>query len=71
MLRLSSSLAPSSSRRAETSHPSDVRHASPGDVLVLKGAGQPFQRGAVQRSPPIEVSGAVRVVLTISTLEAP
>lgn len=49
----------------------DVRRANPGDVLVLKGAGQSSRRGAVHRSPPIEASGAVRVVLAVSTLDAP
>lgn len=50
---------------------SAVRRASPGDVLVLKGARQPSRRGTVHRSPPLEASGAVRVVLAISTLDAP
>jgi len=53
--------------RATVPDPRDVRHANPGDVVVLKGeryrgnAGN----GAVHRSPPIEASGKRRLVLTL------
>lgn len=46
-----------------------VRHASAGDVLLMKGARHPSQLGAVHRSPPIESTGQVRVVLVASTVD--
>jgi Protein of unknown function (DUF1826) len=48
---------------------SAVRHAVPGEVLVMKGARHPNRRGAVHRSPPIEGTGRVRVVLIASTVD--
>jgi hypothetical protein len=46
---------------------SAVRQAVPGEVVVMKGARHPNQLGAVHRSPPIECSGHVRVVLIATT----
>jgi Protein of unknown function (DUF1826) len=48
---------------------SAVRHAAPGEVIVMKGARHPNRRGAVHRSPPIESTGQVRVVLIASTVD--
>jgi hypothetical protein len=48
---------------------SAIRHAVPGEVLVMKGALHPSHRGAVHRSPPIEGTGRVRVVLIASTVD--
>lgn len=45
-----------------------IRHARPGEVLVMKGALFPGQHGAVHRSPPIEGTGRVRIVLIASTV---
>jgi len=41
----------------------------PGEVIVMKGALHPNHRGAVHRSPPIEGTGRVRVVLIASTVD--
>lgn len=49
--------------------PQEIRHAAPGEVLVMKGARHPTGRGAVHRSPPIQGTGKLRVVLIASTLE--
>jgi len=49
--------------------PSAIRHAVPGEVLVMKGGRHPDRRGAVHRSPPIEGTGRVRVVLAVSTID--
>lgn len=49
--------------------PSAIRHAVPGEVIVMKGARHPGRRGAVHRSPPIEGTGRVRVVLIASTVD--
>ena len=49
--------------------PSAVRHAVPGEVIVMKGARHPNHRGAVHRSPPIEGTGRTRVVLIASTVD--
>ena len=46
-----------------------VRHAVAGEVLVMKGGRHPSSRGAVHRSPPIEASGRIRVVLIASTVD--
>ena len=46
-----------------------IRHALPGEVIVMKGALHPDHRGAVHRSPPIEGTGRVRVVLIASTVD--
>jgi hypothetical protein len=48
---------------------SAIRHAVPGEVIVMKGALHPGHRGAVHRSPPIEGTDRVRVVLIASTVE--
>jgi hypothetical protein len=48
---------------------SAIRHAVPGEVIVMKGALHPNRRGAVHRSPPIEGTGRVRVVLIASTVD--
>jgi hypothetical protein len=48
---------------------SAIRHASPGEVLVMQGGLHPNRRGAVHRSPPIEGTGDVRVVLIASTVD--
>jgi hypothetical protein len=50
---------------------SAVRHAVPGEVIVMKGALLPNRAGAVHRSPPIEGTGRVRVVLIASTVDGP
>jgi hypothetical protein len=50
---------------------SAIRHAVPGEVIVMKGARHPNHRGAVHRSPPIEGTGRVRVVLIASTVDGP
>lgn len=49
--------------------PAAVRHAAPGDLLVMKGARHEHGRGAVHRSPPVEHLGALRVVLAVSPME--
>lgn len=46
-----------------------VRRAAAGDVLVMKGSRHEHGRGAVHRSPPIEGTNRVRVVLIASTVE--
>lgn len=48
---------------------SAIRHAVPGEVIVMKGARHPNHPGAVHRSPPIEGTGRVRVVLIASTVD--
>lgn len=48
---------------------SAIRHAAPGDVIVMKGALHPNQRGAVHRSPPIEGTDRLRVVLIATTVD--
>jgi hypothetical protein len=48
---------------------SAIRYAVPGEVIVMKGALHPNSRGAVHRSPPIEGTGRVRVVLIASTVD--
>ncbi len=47
--------------------PSRIERAHPGDVVFLKGESYPGNagRGVVHRSPPIEASGARRLVLTL------
>lgn len=50
---------------------SAIRHAVPGEVILMKGALHPTRRGAVHRSPPIEGTGQVRVVLIASTVDRP
>lgn len=49
--------------------PSAIRRAAPGEVVVMKGALHPGGLGAVHRSPPIEGTGLVRVVLIASTAD--
>jgi len=46
-----------------------IRHAIPGEVVLMKGALHPHRLGAVHRSPPIEGTGLVRVVLIVSTVD--
>jgi hypothetical protein len=48
--------------------PSAIRHAVPGEVIVMKGALHPGRRGAIHRSPAIEGTGRVRVLLIASTV---
>jgi hypothetical protein len=48
---------------------SAIRHAVPGEVIVMKGALHPDLHGAVHRSPPIEGTGRVRVVLSASPVD--
>lgn len=48
---------------------SAVQHAEPGEVLVMRGARHHHLHGAVHRSPPIEGTGRVRVVLIVSTVD--
>jgi hypothetical protein len=48
---------------------SAIRHAVPGEVIVMRGALPARHRGAVHRSPPIEGTGRVRVVLIASTVD--
>ncbi len=47
--------------------PSAIRRAPPGDVVILKGEAAEGNRGrgAVHRSPPVEATGARRLVLTL------
>jgi hypothetical protein len=48
-----------------------VRHVRTGDALLMKGARfSSRQHAAVHRSPPIEGTGQVRVVLILSTVDA-
>lgn len=49
---------------------SAIRHAVPGEVILMKGALHPDHHGAVHRSPPIEGTGRVRVVLIASTVDS-
>lgn len=52
--------------------PNAVRHARPGDVLVMRGSrfpGAEPRRGAVHRSPPLQGTGEARVVLIASTVD--
>lgn len=50
--------------------PSLVRHAQPGEVIVLKGTRYPGnERGAIHRSPPIANLGLTRVVLVLTTYD--
>lgn len=49
--------------------PAAVRRAVAGEVIVMKGARHPNQRGAVHRSPPIECGAKVRVVLVATTVD--
>ncbi len=49
--------------------PAAVRHAMPGEVVVMKGADHPSRNGAVHRSPPVEGTGRVRVVLTLTPVD--
>ncbi len=49
--------------------PSTIRHALAGEVIVMKGARHPSRLGAVHRSPPIQGTGRVRVVLSASTVD--
>ena len=77
-------LPESALRREALDHPADcpcdanrdivrderaVRHAVPGEVSVMKGARHEHARGAVHRSPPIEGTGRIRVVLIASTVD--
>ncbi len=62
---------PSEANRAIVRHVSAIRRAGPGDVLVMKGTLHPHGLGAVHRSPPVEATGQLRVVLTASTVESP
>ncbi|MBM4375533.1 MAG: DUF1826 domain-containing protein [Deltaproteobacteria bacterium] len=48
---------------------SAIRHAVPGEVIVMKGALHRNHHGAVHRSPPIEGTGRVRVVLVATTVD--
>ncbi|MEO1266697.1 MAG: DUF1826 domain-containing protein [Myxococcota bacterium] len=50
-------------------HASAIRQAKAGDVLVMKGERHTNQSGAVHRSPPIECSGDIRVVLVVTTVD--
>jgi cytochrome P450 len=60
---------PLEANRAIVPDPSAVRRAVAGEVLLMKGARHAQQRGAVHRSPPIEGTGAVRVLLSVSSVE--
>jgi hypothetical protein len=46
-----------------------IRNAVAGEVLLMKGSLHPSQHGAVHRSPPIEGTGRIRVVLVASTVD--
>lgn len=50
--------------------PRKILRANAGDLVALKGELWPFNRGrgAIHRSPPVEASGARRLVLTIDAL---
>lgn len=60
---------PEDANREIVRDPSLVRRARAGDVLLLKGERYPTRRPVVHRSPPIEASGQVRVVLALTTFE--
>lgn len=47
-------------------HPSAIRRAAPGEVLLMKGANHPHGLGLVHRSPPVEHLGVRRLVLVLS-----
>jgi hypothetical protein len=49
--------------------PTEIRRASAGDVLLMKGAPDGVTGGVVHRSPPIEGTGQARVVLRLTTLD--
>jgi hypothetical protein len=66
----SSTDCPLTANRAIVPDASAVKHAGPGDVLVMKGALHPECRGAVHRSPPLEGTGAARIVLVATTVDA-
>jgi hypothetical protein len=52
--------------------PARIRRARTGDVLLMKGAASAGpERALVHRSPPIEGTGEVRVVLALSVYESP
>jgi hypothetical protein len=60
---------PAQANTAIVRDPREVRRASPGDVLALKGSRHPdaASGGAVHRSPPIEHdAGALRVALVLT-----
>jgi hypothetical protein len=60
---------PCDANEAIVRDPSEIRHAMAGEVLVLRGAHHRSGLGAVHRSPPIEGTGRVRVVLIASTVD--
>jgi len=60
---------PCDANQAIVRNASAVRHAGPGEIVVMKGALHPHGLGAVHRSPPIEATGQLRVVLIASTVE--
>lgn len=45
-----------------------IRYAKSGEILVMKGALHLNSNGVVHRSPPIEGSGQIRIVLSMSTV---
>jgi hypothetical protein len=61
---------PQEANQKIVSDPSAVRRATPGEVIVMRGSMHPSGKGVVHRSPPIEATGQVRVVLVISTVGA-
>ncbi len=60
---------PRAANQAIVRDDSAVRRAGTGDVIAMKGALHTPGFGAVHRSPPIEGTGQLRVVLVASTVE--
>lgn len=60
---------PFEANRAIVRADASVRRAVAGDVLLMKGAAHPGERGAVHRSPPLSAANPLRVLLTISTID--
>lgn len=60
---------PREANRRIVSREDTVRHARPGEVLLMQGAHDPTQLGVVHRSPPIQGSGRIRVVLRANTVD--
>jgi hypothetical protein len=61
---------PIEANRAIVRSDAEVRRAAPFEVLLLKGEQHAKGRGAVHRSPPLEVTGQKRVLLTLSSLDS-
>lgn len=60
---------PMEANRAIVRSEDAIQHATPGDVLVMKGELHHGALGAVHRSPPIAGTNQLRVVFTLTTEE--